>query len=646
MESLKPEQATQIAAAREAYFRHGQFAAEHLRSSVWRSWNRCQAAGHEPKFRLEPAAIGRRRIHEVEERSRSLIVAAREELDHMASVVRGSGLVAMLADETGTIVHTAGDTAALSPRLRLAARQGMDLSEKAAGTNAIGTAMVDKTLVSIVAQEHFFESDSGLACVAAPLFGATGSLVGVLDLSGDYNPTRPDCAEVVRTAACAIENKLLRELQDVMFVALSPHEQFLGTPTEGLLAFDPAGRLVAANGRARAFLGIADGGRIAFDDLFKDARFGDVVGGPDAADRRLSLTSVAGLRFAARSEPAREARATRPHMRRPVTPVVPSPEAKNSSALTLLRVVTEDARTADAFSDARRALDHNVPVLLAGETGTGKELFARALHCSGLRSSEEFIALNCAALPESLIEGELFGHGEGAFTGARRGGAPGKIENADGGTLFLDEIGDMPIALQTRLLRILQERVVVRLGEIRERPIDIAVICASNRDLQDLVARRLFREDLYYRINGLRVTLPPLRERTNLLEIADHFLSYRDRSGRGLELSKSAREIILRHSWPGNLRELDHVLTVAAAFVPPDGRVVRPEHFPRDFVATANVDDPVSRGSPLPTFDQATADLIERTVLAHDGNVAAAARALKVSRSTIYHRWSRAGKVR
>ena len=132
-----------------------------------------------------------------------------------------------------------------------------------------------------------------------------------VDLSGDYNPTRPDCAEVVRTAACAIENKLLRELQDVMFVALSPHEQFLGTPTEGLLAFDPAGRLVAANGRARALLEIADGGRIAFDDLFKDARFGDVVGGPDAADRRLSLTSVAGLRFAARSEPAREARATR-----------------------------------------------------------------------------------------------------------------------------------------------------------------------------------------------------------------------------------------------------------------------------------------------------------------------------------------------
>ena len=148
---VKPEQATQIAAAREAYFRHGQFAAEHLSSSVWRSWNRCQAAGHEPKLRLEPAEIGRRRIHEVEERSRSLIVAAREELDHMASVVRGSGLVAMLADETGTIVHTAGDTATLSPRLRLAARQGKDLSEKAAGTNAIGTAMVDKTLVSIVA---------------------------------------------------------------------------------------------------------------------------------------------------------------------------------------------------------------------------------------------------------------------------------------------------------------------------------------------------------------------------------------------------------------------------------------------------------------------------------------------------------------
>src|SRR5271170_2439694 len=139
---------------------------------------------------------------------------------------------------------------------------------------------------------------------------------------------------------------------------------------------------------------------------------------------------------------------------------------------------------------------------------------SRALHITGPRSDHPFIAMNCAALPESLIEGELFGYGDGAFTGAKRGGAAGKIESADGGTLFLDEIGDMPLSLQTRLLRILQERAVVRLGESRERPLDVALVCATNQDLRDLVARRLFREDLYYRINGLRVTLPPLRERT------------------------------------------------------------------------------------------------------------------------------------
>ena len=531
MGSFESERAAHGAAAREEYFHQGRLSTEHLTTSVWRSWRRCQAAGHEPKRRLEFAIVGRSRVTEVEERSQPLIAAARDELEHVAAVVHRSGMVVLLADETGAIVQMAGDTSTLSPRLCLAARQGVDLSEGAAGTNAVGTALIDRTPVSIVAQEHFFESNAGLTCVAAPLFGPTGTLVGALDVSGDHSPTRPDCAELVTTAAAAIENALLRELREVVLLAVSPREHFLGTPSEGLLAFDPGGRLVAANSRARAFLGIAGTGRTVFNDLFDGMRFSDVVGRPTSPDRHMSLTSVAGLRFAARSGPGCVPRSTRPSARSQLTPAATSTEAKSSSTLTLLHVVTGDEQTAKAFSNARRAIDHDVPVLLAGETGTGKELFARALHCSGPRSGQAFVAVNCAALPESLIEGELFGHGEGAFTGARRGGSAGRIENADGGTLFLDEIGDMPISLQTRLLRILQERAVVRLGESRERPLDIALVCASNRDLRDLVARRLFREDLYYRINGLRVMLPPLRERTNVLELAGYFLSHRDRLG-------------------------------------------------------------------------------------------------------------------
>jgi transcriptional regulator of acetoin/glycerol metabolism len=614
----------------------------HVSTGVWRSWKRCQAAGHEPGRRIEFETIGRSRIVEVEERCRQLIAAARAEMQQVAAVVHRAGMVVMLADEAGAIVQMAGDTRAHSARLRLAARQGVDLSERAAGTNAVGTALIDQSLVSIVAQEHYFESNAGLTCVAAPLFGPAGTLVGALDVSGDHRLTRPDCAELVRTAAFAVENTLLRDLRDVVLIAFSSREQLLGTPWEGLLAFDPAGQLVAANGRATALLGIAEASRTPFEDLFDGLKFGDAVGRSDAQERHLSLTSVAGLRFAACTGPARVSRSPSLPARTRPTPAAGSEEPKRCSTLTFLEVVTGDERTAKAFADARRALDHGVPVLLAGETGTGKELFARALHYSGDRSGQAFVAVNCAALPEALIEGELFGHAEGAFTGARRGGSPGRIEAADGGTLFLDEIGDMPVALQTRLLRILQERAVVRLGESRERPLDIALVCASNRSLPDLVARRLFREDLYYRISGLRVTLPPLRERTNILEIAAFFLSRHDRFGRRLQLSPSACELVLRHRWPGNLRQLDYVMTIAAAFLPEDNSIIDRRHFPDDFVAQDIEASQTRRPDPaLATFDQAATELIERTVLACGGNVSAAARALKVARSTIYTRWKR-----
>jgi len=641
MECVESERAMRGAAAREAYFYQGRVAAEALTTSAWRSWQRCLAAGHEPKCHLEFANVGRNRVVELEERSRSLIAAAREELEHVAAVVHRSGMVVLLADETGAILRKAGDTGAVSPRLGLAARQGVDLSEDAAGTNAVGMALIDRAPVSIVAQEHFFEANAGLTCVAAPLFGPTGSLVGALDVSGDHRPTRPDCTEFVRTAACAIENALLRQLREVVFIAVSPSEHFLGTPSEGLLAFDPAGRLVAANGRARAFLGIAQADRSAFSDLFENVRFSEVIGRQTAPDRPLSLISVSGLRFAARSGPAAKPRPAPPAARPQQMQGSPHVEAKNASALALLSVVTADQQTERAFANARRAMDRDVPVVLVGETGTGKELFARALHISGPRSDHPFVAMNCAALPESLIEGELFGYGDGAFTGAKRGGAAGRIESADGGTLFLDEIGDMPLSLQTRLLRILQERAVVRLGESRERPLDVALVCATNQDLRDLVARRLFREDLYYRINGLRVTLPPLRERTNILQLAEYFLSYPDRFERGLVLSEAAKEIVLHHPWPGNLRELDHAMMLAAAFSPRHGGIVEKEHLPEDFATPNGLVDPPSSSPPSVSLDQAATDLIESTVLAHGGNVAAAARALKVSRSTIYSHWRR-----
>jgi transcriptional regulator with PAS, ATPase and Fis domain len=315
--------------------------------------------------------------------------------------------------------------------------------------------------------------------------------------------------------------------------------------------------------------------------------------------------------------------------------------SKYDTAMSLFRVVAGDRRTAQAVERVQRGLLRGLPVLLAGETGSGKELVARVLHCLSARSDGPFVPVNCGALPESLIEAELFGYADGAFTGARRGGAPGKFELANGGTLFLDEIGDMPMSSQTKLLRVLQERSVTRLADSRERPIDIALISATHHNLIELIAKGLFREDLYYRINGLGATLPPLRERSNILELAQFHLEKEGIAGR-FELSEASRDLLVRHLWPGNLRQLGHIIASATAIVD-RGCLIEPEHFPEEFVAQnvlrsrANV----SATAQSSLLHEAEMNIIEKTIRECGGNISATARLLKISRSTIYNKWKR-----
>jgi sigma-54 dependent transcriptional regulator, acetoin dehydrogenase operon transcriptional activator AcoR len=283
-----------------------------------------------------------------------------------------------------------------------------------------------------------------------------------------------------------------------------------------------------------------------------------------------------------------------------------------------------------------------IPILIGGETGAGKEMLARAIHQDSPRGDGPFVAVNCASLPETLIESELFGYAQGAFTGAARRGAVGKIVQANGGTLFLDEIGDMPLALQSRLLRVLQERVVEPLGAARAVPVDFVLICASNRKLRDLVALGEFREDLYYRVNGLAVTLPPLRERTDLRAVVRNILRTECFDGRVTSVDDTVLGLFERHRWPGNFRQLSNVLRTASAMLDGHEHRIGIEHLPRDFVDELDdADDTAEAGSPL-AADVSLADIeasaVSAALQAHDGNVSAAARALGVSRTTVYRK--------
>lgn len=207
--------------------------------------------------------------------------------------------------------------------------------------------------------------------------------------------------------------------------------------------------------------------------------------------------------------------------------------------------------------------ERDVPLLINGETGCGKEAFAKAVHQASSRANNAFVALNCAAIPENLIESELFGYRGGSFTGALKEGMRGKLQQADGGTLFLDEIGDMPFALQTRLLRVLEDRVVVPIGGAPQA-VDVRIISATHRDLLARVANGSFREDLYYRLNGLEIAVPPLRERSDKAQLLA-FLLAEEAAGQVVLLDEKARHALLDYAWPGNVRQLRNVLRTLAA---------------------------------------------------------------------------------
>ena len=320
-------------------------------------------------------------------------------------------------------------------------------------------------------------------------------------------------------------------------------------------------------------------------------------------------------------------------------PATPQPRSR------LQALNTGDARLAQSIAKVEKVLGQGVPILIMGETGTGKEWLAQAIHQDSPRARGPFVAVNCAAIPEALIESELFGYEEGAFTGARRKGAAGRIMQAHGGTLFLDEIGDMPLALQARLLRVLEDRKVMPLGGSRPLAVDVELVCAPNHELRKRIAAGLFREDLYYRLNGLVVKLPPLRERGDLYALVATMLAGGTRHRR---VADEVRHLFRRHAWPGNLRQLASLLRTAALMAG-DKDEIGLHHLPDDFLddaaearAAVNAQAPApARTGAASRLDELELSAILRTLDAHGGNVAAAARALGISRNTIYRKLPR-----
>jgi transcriptional regulator of acetoin/glycerol metabolism len=592
------------------------------------------------------------------EQNRMLYAHAIPAMETLYQQIVNTHNMVLLTDAHGVIVHSLGDADFLEKANRVALTAGVAWSEESKGTNAIGTAIAEKTPVTVHADQHFLAANHFLTCSAAPITDHRGNVVGVLDVSGDRRSYHKHTMALVRMSALMIENQMFAAtFENAITLHFHARPEFIGTLMEGIASFTPGGRFLAANRNALFQLGLS---YPALQAHTFSALFGLPVSAlfdhyRTAAPGLLDLCMHDGVRVRGRAElrltngmhvltgastPAQSAADNMPTAASAHTAL---PQAKAARRLSGLRYLnTGDPQLEQVIDKVNKVLGRDVPILIMGETGTGKELLAQAIHNDSPRAQGPFVAVNCASIPETLIESELFGYEEGAFTGARKKGATGKILQANGGTLFLDEIGDMPFSLQARLLRVLQERMVTPLGSGKPIPVNVELVCATNHNLRQRIAAGLFREDLYYRLNGLVVKLPPLRERTDLECVVRKILAAETDAGRH-RISDEVLRLFLRHKWPGNFRQLANLLRTATIMAGDDEEIGL-RHMPDDFLddidatttaAPSVMPQPAAGGGKL---EEMALSAILRSLDAHGGNVSAAARALGVSRNTIYRK--------
>ncbi|MEN4829824.1 sigma-54-dependent Fis family transcriptional regulator [Pseudomonas sp. P39-UII1] len=612
--------------ARLKLAREGELPSGMLRDEIDASWRR--SLGHGLNcLQGEQVGLGLQQgldLRALLDHNRLLVDAVTPELDYLVARQGKAGII-ILGDAQANVLAIEGQTHVLEREGLRDLHPGSCWSESLRGTNAIGTAVVEGRPTLINCGEHYLDRLSPFACTSVPLRDPNGEVIGVLDITREGNMAQPqDSLSMLMLAAGNIESRLFGLCHtEQLVLAFHSRPQYLNSAWHGLLALSLDGEVLAANDNACQLLQVPRQGLIG-------RRSSDLLGERSPAFiARLWQGGVSSVQTAKGEFFFRALQL--PRHGQLTSSVAPSKPALANTSPALDALAGGDARLARNLRMARQGLASGLPVLLLGETGTGKEVVARALHQASPRADKPFVAVNCAAIPEGLIESELFGYREGAFTGSRRGGMVGRLMQAHGGTLFLDEIGDMPLALQARLLRVLQERRVAPLGAADEQDIDVALICATHRDLKRLVHEQHFREDLYYRVNGVSLRLPALRERDDLASLVQGLL---DKAGaNGVSLDPALAALLQGFDWPGNIRQLEMVVRTALAMREDGEQQLTLEH-----LTDCLLDELASGAAPSGSLRDNELELIREALARHQGNVSAAAEALGISRATLYRK--------
>jgi sigma-54 dependent transcriptional regulator, acetoin dehydrogenase operon transcriptional activator AcoR len=649
----QPAQERRIMAAWERFLQSGEVAPNTVRPLIEESWGRCRSTGIDPALTQASTLLTEEELMAMRARYRDLLEASVPIMAQAREILSESGTIMILTDPRGVILQTEGDPATVDAARRIRLQTGASWHEPACGTNAIGTALAVGGPVQVHAAEHFCAGIKPWTCAATVVRDpADGDVVAVLDVSGLRGAFSRHALALAVAAAGRIEERLVgRELtwrHRLLEVGLG---RLTRMAPNGVLVFDRQGRFVQTDARAADRLQAMGFPRDLTPDLRIDAF--SLEDAPQASEAKLPewlrpewiepvIEGGIGLgTLVVLPEAPRRGSGQR-------TPHPPATARASGGALgSLGHIIGHSAPFRQALEKAMVLAERDVPVLLQGETGVGKEVFARAIHAGGPRKHGPFVALNCGGLPRDLVASELFGYVEGAFSGARRTGRIGRIEAAHGGTLFLDEIGEMPLELQPSLLRVLEDGEVYPLGENRPRQVAFRLVAASNRDLRAEVAAGSFRMDLFYRVSVTSLVIPPLRERQeDIPALVAHFS--RDVAQRhGMSVPRFEPEVLSAfetYAWPGNVRELRNV--VEGLVLMSVGKAVTVADLPAE-VASSIAGGTSTHGALAPIavtgLDTVERDAITAAILTYHGNLTQVARALHIAKSTLYFKIQKYG---
>jgi PAS domain S-box-containing protein len=591
--------------------------------------------------------LGRASLDSLLIKRSELINVANSFLLQLYNFVKESDFIVVLTDEEGCILCVFGNEDMLGKASKNALVPGAYMAEEHIGTNGMGTALYEGKPLQVSGEEHYVQIFHQWTCSGAPIRDYEGKIIGCLDLTGRKELVNSHTLGMVAAAANAIEGMLkLKRYANKAAMNNQYVESILNSLPSAIFTTNFQGDVKLANRYIEPILGYTEAEfkkiniskllnnwksiisrinrneNIVQEDMYMDLVVNKIEVNLSAYPISNPYKEILEIVFVIKDVKK---------MRKLASRVIGS-----KAVYTFDKVIGRDVNFLKTVKFARKMADSKSTILITGESGTGKEIFAQSIHNLSNRREESFVALNCGAIPKNLIESELFGYVEGAFTGAKLGGQIGKFEIADGGTLFLDEIGEMPYELQIRLLRVIEEGVIRRVGGTDEIPIDVRIIAATNKNLKEEMEKGNFRKDLYYRLNVLPIKLPPLRERrTDIPLLIEYFMERKSKklNRKMVHLTEEQIETLIAYDWPGNVRELENFVELA----------VNTEGIPISISGRVDSTGASERCFKDLTLEEMETLHIKDVLRQHDGNISHTASVLGIGRNTLYRKIEKYG---